>query len=283
MSQRTRWVRALVCSAPVGLAATAAAQERKVVDQNFDTGTPPVYTYNYQYAGGRDNAPAPGEPQPPEENLASNATSSNVTSGFGNGGAGNALTVFGNFGNVPVKTSYNYAGFGGGFGTFFGPLNGAQPPLPSANLADYRVSVDLQAGGLVNPTGPVNVEVQFQLPDDTFGPDGDTNNDGFFMVTRGVRVSPDYSTFTFTLDQGTLVWDGSVPAAERDIAKNLSRIGSINMNFNADSWGDWGGDDSNTLSIDNVVVSVVPEPAGMGLLLGTGVAGLALRRRGAGR
>lgn len=244
-----------------------------IINQNFDT-TPAVpYTYDYHYAAGGDNGG-------PNEDLSGFARSSNTLVGNGVGGAGNALTVGGDFTDVPRKTSYNYAGFGGGFGNFRDPAG-----LPAPRLSDYAFTVDMKGAGYApgQSTVPVEIQIQIQVADEAYGRgDADTDADPFAQIVKTVDVGPGYGTFTFTLDQATLKFEDPVPAAERDFAKYFNKVANINMNFNADAGTAMGLDADNFLSIDNVRLNftgVVPEPASALLLALVGLGGLARRPR----
>jgi hypothetical protein len=250
----------------LALAAAAPAQE-ELINLTFDGPPDPGYTYPYDYSGG-------GNPQTDHSNLSS-ATASVV--GGGRGG-GNAFTISGDFTNVPVMPDYNYKGIGGGLGVFrYNFETMTAQGVPSGNLADYRMTVDLAGTGfLAPPPEPViEIQMQFLLPDDYFTPDPNTDFERFAHVNFRLPPTTDYSTVTFTLDQGTLVYSDNVPADQRDFARHAPNIGLLNPNFNFDA--NFGNDADNRLSVDNVRLTVIPEPA-TALLLPAAV-GFGMTRR----
>ena len=257
---------------PAALLATSAARADVIplVNQNFDAPPAPAYTYPYAYAGG-------GNPQTDRSNL----TQSSAAVGTVGLNDTNGLELFADFTGlttVAPMPDYNYSGFGGGFGTFFYDFNTNRAQgLPSGNLADYSGSVDLMMAGSNAATAPTEIQAQLQLPDDFFGPDADTNFTPFAQINIPVAVGPQYDTYTFSLDQGTLVFDGGVPQAERNFAAHYRDIGLINFNFNVDAGAAFGNDEDNFLYVDNVTLGAVPEPGSVGLLLGG--LGLCLVRR----
>jgi hypothetical protein len=258
-----------VCA--LALAATSRADVIDLVNQTFDAPPAPGYQYGYAYAGA-------GNPFVDRGNL----TSANGTLGaFGRDGT-RGLGVTANFsglGTVPPPPDYNYNGFGGGFGTFrFDFGTNTALGVPSANFADYTGSIDLAAAGLTAADAPGEIQVQFQLPDDFFAPDANTDSTAFAQVAIPIRVGPDFQNYTFSLDQGNLTFDNAVPAAERDFAAHFQDISLIGFNINVDATNRFGLDDNNQLLVDNVVLQVVPEPGSAALLLG-GLAAFLVRRR----
>jgi hypothetical protein len=271
---RRHLIRAAAVASAAVLTAASAARVNAVplVNQNFDAPPAPAYQYAYGYAGG-------GNPQTDRSNL---TETSAAIGGVGLDGS-NGLELFADFTGlttVAPMPDYNYSGFGGGFGTFFYDFgtNTAQG-LPSGNLADYTGSIDLMIAGSNAATAPTEIQVQLQLPDDFFGPDADTNFTPFAQINIPVSVGAQYDTFNFSLDQGTLVFDAGVPAAERNFAAHFRDIGLINFNFNVDAGAAFGNDEDNFLYVDNVTLGAVPEPGSAALLLGVLGMGLARRRR----
>lgn len=261
----------LALLAPALLMASASLAEAQVelVNRNFDT--PADYQYGYAFAGG-------GLPQTDRSGL----TSSTAGYDFVGVDDSRAFYVRGDFSELAGATpfpDYNYSGFGGGIGNFFMDWANNRPlGLPSPNPADYSGSVDLRAAGFPSGSVPTDIQFQFQVPDDFFTPDADTNATPFANINIPVRVGSEFETFTFTLDQVDVQFDEAVPEAERDFAKHYQNIGLLNLNFNVDAAGGGAGnDDDNFLYVDNFVLTAVPEPGSAGLLLG-GFA-LALRRR----
>jgi PEP-CTERM motif-containing protein len=255
----------------LALAAMCRAEVIDLVNQTFDAPPAPAYQYGYAYAGG-------GNPFTDRGSLTSGAAALGAFGRDGTNGLG-ITADFSGLGTVAPLPDYNYSGFGGGFGTFRYDFGTNRPQgLPSTNLADYTGSIDLAAAGFNGASVPAEIQVQLQLPDDFFAPDADTNFTPFANVNIPVRVGSDFQTFNFSLDQGTLVFDNAVPAAERSFAAHAGDIGLINFNLNVDAGTAFGNDADNALHVDNVVLQVVPEP-GSGLLLCAGAAVLAIRRR----
>jgi hypothetical protein len=120
-------------------------------------------------------------------------------------------------------------------------------------------------------------ELQLQVPDDRFTQDADTNFDPFATVRFQIPAAgPNYQTFTFRLDEGMLVFDQNrVPEANRDFSAHAVDIGLLNSQFQIQS--DFGRDSDNRVFVDNVRLTVVPEPASA-LLLPAALAFGAARR-----
>jgi hypothetical protein len=237
------------------------------------------YTYAFDYAGYGNGGP--------NVDLMGNAvvSASPVDTGMGVGGSSafrltfDATAVPAPGQPYPTPTDpavqYSYYGVGGGDG--LAVLNAPT----SANLADYRFSVDLRALGLTGASAAVEFTIEIQAPDDTLGGDPDTGNDLLaafsFTVAGGDAfiVGPAFSTFTTTLDQNSGITGGSLA--------NFTQFGSlasvININFQMNNGaGEFGLDANNGLILDNQTFEQVPEPGVCGMLA-LGVAGLGLRRR----
>ena len=273
MRGRTESVAAVALFALLVGASSALAQQN-IVNIDFDE-TFAAYTYGYDYSGGGDQ----GGP-----NIDHSALSTNATSTMANGrGGGNAFTVSGDFSQVPVNTSYNYYGIGGGLGSFrYDFPTNTTLGVPSGNLADYTFTFDLGGAGFTQAAEAV-VEVQFQVPDDRITPDANTDFDPFASVRFTIPgVGVNYETFTFKLDQGTLIFnEARVPAADRDFALHAPDIGLLNSQFQIQS--NFGPDNDNQMFVDNVRLTVVPEPASGVLLVGGLALGMARRPRRARR
>jgi hypothetical protein len=236
------------------------------------------YTYSFDYAGygnGGPNNDLGGAPV--------NATAT-VEAGVGVGLSG-ALQFSADATAVPVSgqpypgpadpvVQYSYWGMGGGNG-----LAIVNAPT-SLNLADYRISMDLRAAGLLNTTTPMEFTVEFQVPDDTLGVDPGTGGDVIlalnFLNTDGKAflVGADFASFTTTLDLNSGISAGSM-----DLFTQFSGMTTnININMAIPRGGDdFGLDTGNALIIDNQIIEQVPEPAISGMFALAGV-GLSLRR-----
>ena len=253
------------------LALAGATRAEVIVNQTFDAPPAPGYQYGYAYAGG-------GNPFADRGSLTSSSAQLGAFGRDGTSGLGIGAD-FSGLGTVPPLPDYNYNGFGGGFGTFrydFG-TNTAQG-LPSGNLADFTGSIDLAAAGLTASDAGAEIQVQFQLPDDFFAADADTNMTPFAQVAIPVRVGPDFQTFNFSLDQGTLTYDGGVPEAQRNFGALAGDVSLVGFNLNVDATGRFGFDADNQLLVDNVVLNAVPEPGSAAVLVG-GFGTLLVRRR----
>jgi len=270
--RRRKYCAVLAVSALALAAAASSARAVEIVNQNFDTSPAPGYQYGYTYAGG-------GNPAADRGSLTS---SSSTIGGVGRNG-GNALQVnadFSQLNTVPPLPDYNYSGFGGGFGTFlYDFAQNKALGLPSTRLADYTGSIDLRAAGLTAADAGGEIQVQLQVPDDFFAADANTDMTPFAQIAIPVRIGPDYKTYTFSLDQGTLTFDNAVPAAERDFAKHAKDISLFAFNINVDNSGAFGNDAGNELDVDNALVQAVPEPASAGLFLAAAAGLTFLRRR----
>ena len=176
---------------------------------------------------------------------------------------------------VDPAVQYSYYGVGGGDG--LAVLNAPT----SANLGDYRFSVDLRAFGLTGASASVEFRIEIQAPDDTLGGDPDTGNDLLLALDFSVAggdafiVVPTFSTFSTTADQYSSISNGSLA--------NFTQFGSlanvININFQMNNGaGEFGLDANNGLILDNQTFEQVPEPGVCGMLALAG-AGLGLRRR----
>ena len=267
-----RRIAAIVVAPVVALGVARGGFAEVLINQNFNANSD--YQYAYTYAGG-------GNPQTVRDNLTSSRAGYDAI-GVDNTRAVYANADFSQLSTVPPFPDYNYSGFGLGIGHFRMDFPNNHPfGLPSANLADYRGHISLAALGLNSGTAPTEIQMQLQLPDDFFGTDADTNFTPFVQVAIPVQVSPDFRTFNFSLDQGTLTYNDAVPAAERDFAKHIQDIGLINVNFNVDNADGnqrFGLDGDNFLIADNVFLEVVPEPSSLALV-GAGLCVGLMRRR----
>ena len=237
------------------------------------------YTYNFDYAGYGTGGP--------NVDLMDTAVVSSAaqTAGVGLGGSG-ALYMSWDASAVPdvgqnypgpsnPPVQYNYYGVGTGHGLAI------KAPMTSPNLADYRLSLDMQALGLLAPSLTVELELEFQAPDDTITIDGDTNNDVIlaleYVISSGSAflVGPSFGTSTLPIDQYTNVLRGSV-ANFSQYAGNavLLNVHLIARYLPTESDTDAG----NALIIDNSLFEQVPEPATTSMLM-LAAAGSALRRR----
>ena len=86
--------------------------------------------------------------------------------------------------------------------------------------------------GFNGPNVPVEVQFQIQLPDDFFAPDADTNATPFVNINIPVRVTSDFQTFEFVLDQVQAQYDANVPEANREFALHYADVNLINLDFN---------------------------------------------------
>lgn len=249
------------------LAVTSGASAQEVlVDLTLDGPPDPAYNYVYDYSGG-------GEPQTDHSSLSS-ATSS-ITANGRNGS--NAFTISGDFSAVPLMPQYNYYGIGGGLGVFrYDFETNTTHGLPSGDLAEYTFSADL-AGAGYTLTESAFMEVQLLVPDDRITPDADTNFDPFATVRYDLSggVGLNMENYTFRLDEGVLAFnEARVPAEDRDFPAHAADIGLLNLQFQLQS--NFGSDSDNQFFIDNVRLTVIPEPAS-GLLLAAGL-GLGMSR-----
>ncbi len=251
-------------------AASVASAQQVIVNQNFDDpANPPAYNYSYTYAGGA-NIDSNGNPIP----MDLGGYTSAVSSVFGSGkGGGNALNVVADFSGLATQTAAQqvwYWGFGGGFGK---PV----PGLPTPNYSDYRMTANITTSGAQSSPAAVTFQVQLQIPNPAGG-----NNINFAEIDYPVNVGTSYSTYSFTLDQGTVKYDSSIAPENQSLQAEMGNINAVNFNFDVN--GSVFGEGANKqVSIDDVNLTdsavATPEPASASLALVLGAAGLLVRRR----
>ncbi len=143
---------------------------------------------------------------------------------------------------------YWYAGFGTDFAYDGGLLETTSP-------ADVSVSFDV---ALVGATAPINFNLGQWDP-------AITNNSWTATYVGSMPTDGSVTTVSFTLDT---VQDGGT----WDPAKGLNFSAGFNN-------GQFGLDDGNQVIIDNIMVTVIPEPATIGLVAFAGAGVLFVRRR----
>ena len=158
------------------------------------------------------------------------------------------------------------------WGTFQGFGFAIQNPLTSASLGDYVLSVDARVSGFLSGvvSTPMTYNVKFEVPDDTLGPDPDTNLDVLIEVffdlaaVNTFPVTSSFSTFSRSVGDYNRIFAGSLENFEM----YYSLVSNININFGLnEGMRDFGRDADNRLIIDNAFLEQVPEP-GVFVLLG---------------
>jgi hypothetical protein len=164
----------------------------------------------------------------------------------------------------PVQYSY--------WGTFQGFGFALQNPVTSGTLSDFVLTVDARVSGLLSgvTSTPMSYNIKFEVPDDTLGPDADTDLDVLievFFDTAGVNtfaVSSSFETFSHSMGDYNRISAGSL----ENFATFYSSVSNINMNFGInEGMRDFGRDAGNQLVIDNALLEQVPEPGVFALLV----------------
>ena len=177
-----------------------------------------------------------------------------VFSGTGVGGSGGWETV-----NNAATGSLGYSGVGAAF------QDGQATGNTSANLSDYTLSFDIRGSA-----GSFNIKVQdWTLPD--FQGTGPAWLDTAPPVGYGNDLSFNSSSFThYSLNLGTSpVWNNNTGL--------LMTGGTLQIIFQLDNGGPTPY--SATMDIDNLKLTMVPEPSALTLCTMGAVGGLAMLRR----
>lgn len=236
------------------LAGASSVSAVTLLDFDFDTANPGyVYAYSYQNTGTSSNNN--GNPFP--------------VVGAGVGGTAGALATF----DTTLMTGSN-AGFGVGLGG--GPQN-ASAIATATSLSDFSFRVAAKADGLTGSSAIIRYEIKFEAPDGTVGP---TNNQTDVLLTLSLfgSLTSSYSTLATNLGAWT-VDNGSFT----QVQTFLGALNNINLNFANDStvgatMPDFGNDNNNSISVDNYLLTIIPEPSGLALSA-LGLLGLSARRK----
>lgn len=175
-----------------------------------------------------------------------------------------------------LVSTYNVAGtdpeYGSGsgvMGVFIlkgGRVNDATDDV----LANYQLSFDARAVGLVDPGTPLDMILDFKFTDST--------GTGIVDTRKNITITSSNQTYTFALDTLPVLagaWSATPSAVINANTLSLELHTGNNDRFGADTA--FGFDDGNQIIIDNVVLQAIPEPGTMTLLATTGL--LMLRRR----
>lgn len=159
-------------------------------------------------------------------------------------------------------TTYTEPQSGGGYGMGFGAgmnWNSFNPETVkmSTNRADYILSFDARAEGLLPDVATISGQMQVQMdaPDDSIQPpDADGGGDRIIQINQDVAVGSNWTHFEYTLDTANV--DGGTP--EKNLTLYGQLINSVNYNFNFDSPGRaFGFDADNVVYLDNVKLRVI--------------------------
>ena len=235
---------------------------------DFSTGY--TYTYNGDYAGYGNG----GANQDLQDTVVDSVGAYDPVNGTGGSGAFtfdyDATRVpqpgagYPTAADPPVQYSY--------WGTFQGFGFAIQNPLTSASLGDYVLSVDARVSGFIFGviSTPMTYNVKFEVPDDTLGPDPDTNLDVLIEVffdlaeVNTFSVTSSFANFSRSVGDYNRIFEGSLANFEM----YYSLVSNININFGLNEGArDFGLDAGNQLIIDNALLEQVPEP-GVFVLLG---------------
>jgi hypothetical protein len=154
------------------------------------------------------------------------------------------------------------------------PFAGLTRPATLSDLT-YSAAVNLGGARTGVTSTPVTLQLQFRVPD---GPDVDIDQDVALIVELTRSVNPNGTFQTIAGDfGGAQVVQGSLAALQSAI--DTGQLRTVQLNFDVPNGvSDFGRDTGNTLTLDDVVVSTVPEPGVVGLAPVVG--GVALGRRG---
>ncbi len=157
-------------------------------------------------------------------------------------------------------TAYSPVPSGGGFGQGVGAVmpafNNTEVTM-STNRADYIVSFDARAEGMLPESQTVSAEMQIQMdaPDDTIQPpDADSGADRIIAVGKTVAIGSNWTHFVYRLDDANV--DTGTPEKNLNLYGNL--INSVNYNLNVHMPSDsFGFDYANYIYLDNVKLEVI--------------------------
>ena len=220
---------------------------------NYDDLTP-TGTFGFGFAGY-------GEPGGGNVDVSPSVSSStSVEAGVGVAGtAGLRLTADTTATEAAIITPNGYSYMGFGIGTTAGSL---LQPLPTANLARYKVDIAAAAVGLRPgvPQATCLVDVRFFAPDDTIIPaDADTDGDVILTLRFGnaVLAKTAFQANSFRMDRPSEIREGSISAFNTYFA-SINAIVTVVEAGNAIS--DFGFDAGNQVILDNLTISESAPP-----------------------
>jgi PEP-CTERM motif len=167
-----------------------------------------------------------------------------VTTGIDNTGVGSSQGFFANWDHSAAT------GFTFNQETVYGAI---AAPGAGFGLAQIQISLDIFISGSETSTTPLGVALQ------------NSTNEWNFTPTL---VNGAYTHVVFTADQAT-------PAGANGSPYNPTLSSNLRVQFGA---GGFGFDANNIVTLDNILVTTVPEPTSLALV-GLGAAGLVFLRR----
>lgn len=176
---------------------------------------------------------------------------------------------------LPANRTYDYLGFASAANSGF-----AQP-LPSGQLADYKLTLSARAegfaAGVTNSTGELYLSIS--APDGTLGvSDGNADLLIGLRFSSGVALSEAFQSSSLELALGTVA-DGSIA----NFTDFYAAANQVTYVVTPDAAGNrFGFDVGNAVIVDDITLTVVPEPASALLFACSGLLFAGTRRRAQG-